>query len=73
MPSLEINRFHSIFGGVRGCVAVNPGDMAPALVALDARIVTSRRTINAEKFWEVKIPGSTVLEKDEIVTEIQHT
>jgi xanthine dehydrogenase YagS FAD-binding subunit len=65
------NRYHSIFGGVLGCVAVNPSDTAPALVALDAKIVTSKRTINAEDFWEVKIPKSTVLDDDEIVTEIQ--
>ena len=65
------NRYHSIFGGVLACMAVNPSDTAPALVALDAKIVTSKRTINAEDFWEVRIPKSTVLDDDEIVTEIQ--
>ena len=65
------NRYHSIFGGVSACMAVNPSDTAPALVALNARIVTSKRTINAEEFWAVKIPRSTVLDSDEIVTEIQ--
>jgi len=65
------NRYHSIFGGVSACMAVNPSDTAPALVALNARIVTSKRTINAEEFWTVKIPRSTVLENDEIVREIQ--
>jgi xanthine dehydrogenase YagS FAD-binding subunit len=65
------NRYHSIFGNVLGCVAVNPSDTAPALVALDAKIVTSKRTIDAEKFWAVKIPSSTVLDPDEIVTQIQ--
>ncbi len=65
------NRYHSIFGGVIGCMAVNPSDTAPALVALNAKIVTSKRTINAEDFWEVKILGATVLDDDEIVTEIQ--
>jgi xanthine dehydrogenase YagS FAD-binding subunit len=65
------NRYHSIFGGVSACMAVNPSDTAPALVALNARIVTSKRTIDAEEFWAVKIPRSTVLENDEIVTEIQ--
>jgi len=65
------NRYHSIFGGVSACMAVNPSDTAPALVALNARIVTSKRTINAEEFWVVKIPRSTVLENDEIVKEIQ--
>lgn len=65
------NRYHSIFGSVGGCVAVNPGDTAPALVALNARIITTRRTIDAEKFWAVKKPGSTVLDSSEIITEIQ--
>jgi NADPH-dependent glutamate synthase beta subunit-like oxidoreductase/CO/xanthine dehydrogenase FAD-binding subunit len=55
-----------------GCIAVNPSDLAPALVALDAKIVTSKRIINAEEFWTtgdgVK---STVLENDEVVIEIQ--
>ena len=65
------NRYHSIFGGVSACMAVNPSDTAPALVALNAKIVTSKRTINAEEFWAVKIPRSTVLENDEIVKEVQ--
>ena len=67
------NRYHSIFGGSvsGGCFAVHPSDTAPALVALDARIVTSRRTIEAEKFFEVKPIKTTVLEADEIVTAIQ--
>ena len=55
-----------------GCVAVNPSDIAPVLVVLEARIVTSKRTIEAENFWAVdKIVKSTVLDDDEIVTEIQ--
>jgi xanthine dehydrogenase YagS FAD-binding subunit len=65
------NRYHSIFGGVSGCVAVNPSDTAPALVALNASIVTTKRTIAAESFWDFAVPGSTVLANDEIVTEIQ--
>jgi xanthine dehydrogenase YagS FAD-binding subunit len=65
------NRYHSIFGAVNACLAVNPSDTAPALVALNAKILTNKRTIEAEKFWEMKVPGSTVLAADEIVTEIQ--
>ena len=65
------NRYHSIFGGVVGCVAVSPSDTAPALIALDATIKTTKRDIAAEDFWDVKIPKSTVLDDDEIVTEIQ--
>jgi len=65
------NRYHSIFGAVAGCVAVNPSDVAPALVAFNATIKTSKKDIPVEEFWGVGTPGSTVLEKDEIVTEIQ--
>jgi xanthine dehydrogenase YagS FAD-binding subunit len=65
------NRYHSIFGAVNGCVAVHPSDTAPALIALDAKIVTSKRTMAAQDFWDVKVPQSTVLAVDEIVTEIQ--
>jgi xanthine dehydrogenase YagS FAD-binding subunit len=65
------NRYHSIFGAVKMCLAVNPSDTAPALVALNAKIKTNKRLIEAEQFWEMKVPGSTVLAADEIVTEIQ--
>ncbi len=55
-----------------GCDGVNPSDTAPALVALDATIVTSKRTIKADDFW-VADRGlkPTALEDDEIVTEIR--
>jgi xanthine dehydrogenase YagS FAD-binding subunit len=65
------NRYHSIFGASKMCLAVNPSDTAPALVALNAKIKTNKRLIEAEPFWEMKVPGSTVLAADEIVTEIQ--
>ncbi len=55
-----------------GCDGVNPSDMAAALVALDARIVTSRRTLSPEEFWTAEQgQKSTALAADEIVTEIQ--
>jgi len=55
-----------------GCYAVNPSDLAPALIALDARIVTSKRIIHAEAFWAADNGlRSTVLGHDEIVTEIE--
>ncbi len=65
------NRYHSIFGAVKYCLAVNPSDTAPALVALDAKIKTNKRIIEAEQFWDMTVPGSTVLAADEIVAEIQ--
>jgi len=65
------NRYHSIFGALKSCFAVNPSDTAPALAALDAKIRTNRRLIPAENFWDMAIPGSTTLAADEIVTEIE--
>jgi len=65
------NRYHSIFGNVNKCIAVHPSDIAPALIALNASIVTNTRKINAENFFEVKMPGNTVLLPGEIITEIQ--
>lgn len=65
------NRYHSIFGVEGGCLAVHPSDTAPALIALNAMVVTDRRVVEAENFFDVKQPGNTVLEPDEIITEIQ--
>lgn len=67
------NRYHSIFGGSvsGGCFAVHPSDTAPALIALNARIKTTSRTIDSGDFFEVKPVKTTVLKPDEIVTEIQ--
>jgi xanthine dehydrogenase YagS FAD-binding subunit len=67
------NRYHSIFGGSveQGCYAVHPSDTAPALIALDATIKTTRRAIKAEDFFQVNVVKTTVLDDDEIVTEIQ--
>lgn len=64
------NRYHSIYGGVRGCVAVNPSDIAPVLIALNAKIKTTARVIEAEKFFTGE-RKTTVLNHDEIVTEIR--
>jgi xanthine dehydrogenase YagS FAD-binding subunit len=69
------NRYHSIFGASSGCVAVNPSDIAPVLVALNATIVTTERAIPADEFFAVKVApngfGSTALISSEIITEIQ--
>jgi xanthine dehydrogenase YagS FAD-binding subunit len=65
------NRYHSIFAPVDMCLAVHPSDIAPALIALDAKIVTDSRTIAAEKFWKVGKPGNTILAAGEIITGIQ--
>ncbi len=67
------NRYHAIFGGSveEGCVAVHPSDTAPALIALEASIRTTKRTVKAEDFFQVGVSKTTVLDDDEIVTEIQ--
>ena len=55
-----------------GCDGVNPSDIAPALVVLNATIITTKRNIRAEKFWVAdKGLKPTVLENDEIIIEIR--
>ena len=50
----SINREHALFNADR-CVAVNPSDTAPALVALDAQFVikngAAERVVSAEEFF----------------------
>ena len=65
------NRYHTIFGMMNKCLAVHPSDVAPALIALNAKIVTNSRTVDAENFFEVKNPGNTVLAENEIITGIE--
>lgn len=67
------NRYHSIFGGSveGGCYAVHPGDVAPALVALNAKVITNKRTLAVEDFFQVKPSGTTVLRYDEILHELR--
>ena len=72
---LAMNREHCIMGRSR-CVAVNPSDTAPALIALDARMVVQsprRRTYEAEDFFigpSVDIQRMTVLEPGDLLTQI---
>ncbi len=61
-------RFHSIFGLTKMCAAVNPSDTAPAMVVLDAKVVTNKREFGIEELWGFAVPGSTKLEHDEIIT-----
>ena len=53
------------------CYIVNPSDTAPALIALNASIVTNKRSIPVEELFAVRIPDNTVLDSDEIIKEIQ--
>jgi NADPH-dependent glutamate synthase beta subunit-like oxidoreductase/CO/xanthine dehydrogenase FAD-binding subunit len=54
-----------------GCLAVNPSDIGTALTALDAKIVTSKRTVDAQTFFTADATKSTLLDPDEVVKEIQ--
>jgi NADPH-dependent glutamate synthase beta subunit-like oxidoreductase len=54
-----------------GCLAVNPSDIGIALTVLDAKIVTSKRTVDAQTFFTADAIKSTLLDPDEVVTEIQ--
>ena len=72
-----INREHAILDADR-CVAVNPSDTAPALVALDAQMVIQsargERLVSAEDYFigpEVDITRMTVLEPGELLTAIR--
>jgi len=72
-----INREHAIFDANR-CVAVNPSDTAPALVALDAQMVIrssgGERVVNAQDYFigpSVDITRMTVLEPGELLTAIR--
>lgn len=71
------NREHAIFGA-QGCAAVSPSDTAPALVALEARLVIQhaegRREVAAEDFFvgpEKDITRLNVLRPGEVLTEIR--
>ena len=72
-----INREHAILHADR-CVAVNPSDSAPALIALDAQMVIrnlhGERVINAEDYFigpALDITHMTVLQPGDLLTAIR--
>jgi len=72
-----INREHAILGADR-CVAVNPSDTAPALIALDAKMVIrstkGERVVDAEDYFigpGTDITRMTVLKPGELLTTIR--
>jgi len=73
-----INREHAIFDASR-CVAVNPSDTAPALVALDAKMVIrsakgGERVVDAEDYFigpAIDITRMTVLQPGDLLTAIR--
>jgi len=54
-----------------GCVAVNSSDLAPALIVMDAKIKTTKRTVKAEDFFTAGINTTTILDCNEIVESIE--
>ncbi len=72
-----INREHAILGADR-CVAVNPSDTAPALIALDAKMVIrnshGERVVNAEDYFigpALDITRMNVLKPGDLLTTIR--
>jgi len=72
-----INREHAILHADR-CVAVNPSDSAPALIALDAQMVIrnskGERVVNAEDYFigpDLDITHMTVLRPGDLLTAIR--
>jgi CO/xanthine dehydrogenase FAD-binding subunit len=53
-----------------GCVAVSASDLAPALIALDAQVKTTRRTLAAADLFAAAESKTTVLADDELIEEI---
>jgi xanthine dehydrogenase YagS FAD-binding subunit len=73
----SMNREHCVFDADR-CVAVNASDTAPALIALDARMVIRRsggeRLVEADDFFigpGIDITRMTVLQPDDLLTHIR--
>ena len=53
------------------CLAVSPSDLAPALMALDARVVTTMRVLKAAELFAASLGGSTVLECGELLLAVR--
>lgn len=73
----SMNREHAIFEADR-CVAVNPSDTAPALIALDAQMVirssSGERVVSAEDFFigpSTDITRMSVLQPGDLLTTIR--
>jgi xanthine dehydrogenase YagS FAD-binding subunit len=71
------NKYHAILGG-GPCYIVHPSDCAPVLIAFGASVTVvsprGQRTVPLEEFFVLpsrRLDHETILEPDEIVTEIQ--
>jgi xanthine dehydrogenase YagS FAD-binding subunit len=69
-----VTRNHAVLGTSEACIATNPGDLAVALVALDAEIQLGTRRVAADDFF--LLPGATpdrehAIAPGEIITAIR--
>ena len=69
-----VNADHAVLGWTEACVAVHPSDLAVAMLALDARVVTDRRTLALAELH--RGPGSdpradTVLDEGELILALE--
>ncbi|HYS78046.1 MAG TPA: FAD binding domain-containing protein, partial [Candidatus Dormibacteraeota bacterium] len=74
--TLGNSRYHAILGGGPSFI-VHPSDLAPALIACDARVIiagpSGRKDIPLETFYvlpRVRLDHETILKAGEIVTEV---
>jgi len=74
---MSMNREHCVLGASR-CVAVNPSDTAPALIALDAKMVVQNRkgerVVDAEDYFispSIDIMRMTILGPGDLLTAIR--
>lgn len=70
------NRYYSAVTGLGICVMSHPSDVAPALIALDARLVIAgpkgARTVPVEEFFRgARSAVETVLRQNELVSRIE--
>lgn len=54
-----------------GCYSVNASDISPVLILLDARIVTTKKTVRAADFFTTHLKAADMLDTDELVTAVR--
>ena len=54
-----------------GCYSVNAADISPVLILLDARIVTTKKTVWAADFFTTRLKAADMLDTDELVTAVR--
>ena len=54
-----------------GCYSVNASDISPVLILLEARIVTTKKTVRAADFFTTRLKAADMLDTDELVTAVR--